>query len=201
MEGLYGRARERILNGGRDAASESAGPACHREQVPTSPRPSRLGPAGPARLGVPVALAPSTAQAAGAFGGRCLGGRVARSSARRGAGRSRRLPARAACLAAQPAAHAGVRRRLRAGRDPLVRVAPPGDRLRTARRRTAPAAAAGRRRRHRAGGAAAVRAGTVIASRWNDSALPCMSRLSESFTPPSSTSSSTKFIAPSRGSR
>jgi hypothetical protein len=40
---------------------------------------------------------------------------------------------------------------------------------------------------------------TVIASRWNDSALPCASRLSASFTPPSSTSSSTKFIAPSFG--
>ena len=41
---------------------------------------------------------------------------------------------------------------------------------------------------------------TVIASRWNDRALPWASRLSESFTPPSSTSSSTKFMAPSFGS-
>ena len=41
---------------------------------------------------------------------------------------------------------------------------------------------------------------TFIASRWNDSALPWASRFSASFTPPSSTSSSTKFIAPSRGS-
>ena len=41
---------------------------------------------------------------------------------------------------------------------------------------------------------------TFIASRWNDSALPCASRFSASFTPPSSTSSSTKFIAPSFGS-
>lgn len=41
---------------------------------------------------------------------------------------------------------------------------------------------------------------TVIASRWKDSALPWASRFSESFTPPSSTSSSTKFMAPSFGS-
>jgi hypothetical protein len=41
---------------------------------------------------------------------------------------------------------------------------------------------------------------TVIASKWKDSDLPWASRLSESFTPPSSTSSSTKFIAPSAGS-
>jgi hypothetical protein len=40
---------------------------------------------------------------------------------------------------------------------------------------------------------------TVIPSRWNDSDLPWASRLSESLTPPSSTSSSTKFIAPSFG--
>jgi hypothetical protein len=40
---------------------------------------------------------------------------------------------------------------------------------------------------------------TVIASRWKESDLPWASRFSESFTPPSSTSSSTKFIAPSFG--
>jgi hypothetical protein len=49
-------------------------------------------------------------------------------------------------------------------------------------------------------GAAPQAARTVMASRWKDSALPCASRLSASFTPPSSTSSSTKFIAPSFGS-
>ena len=42
---------------------------------------------------------------------------------------------------------------------------------------------------------------TFIASKWKESALPCASRLSASFTPPSSTSSSTKFMAPSFGSR
>jgi hypothetical protein len=41
---------------------------------------------------------------------------------------------------------------------------------------------------------------TVMASKWKESALPWASRLSASFTPPSSTSSSTKFIAPSFGS-
>jgi hypothetical protein len=41
---------------------------------------------------------------------------------------------------------------------------------------------------------------TFIASRWKDSALPCASRFSASLTPPSSTSSSTKFIAPRFGS-
>lgn len=41
---------------------------------------------------------------------------------------------------------------------------------------------------------------TVIASRWKESDLPWASRFSESFTPPSSTPSSTKFIAPSFGS-
>ena len=40
---------------------------------------------------------------------------------------------------------------------------------------------------------------TVIASRWKDSDLPCASRFSASLTPPSSTSSSTKFIAPRFG--
>jgi hypothetical protein len=41
---------------------------------------------------------------------------------------------------------------------------------------------------------------TVIDSRWNESALPWASRLSASLTPPSSTSSRTKFIAPRFGS-
>ncbi len=41
---------------------------------------------------------------------------------------------------------------------------------------------------------------SFIASRWNDSDLPWASRLSASFTPPSSTSSSTKFIASRLGS-
>ena len=42
---------------------------------------------------------------------------------------------------------------------------------------------------------------SFIASRWNDSALPWASRFSASFTPPSSTSSSTRFMACSWGSR